>query len=141
MWPNVDASLDLGHGGYKVPKGVDVEIYLNFHLVALSALHKVPTRLRGCSTLAQLGGAVHPCCPARGSETGHFVCRYAGGQETRTNGILRIRFSGVRLWHGPRDAHGVGIAVEEALCKACRYTTEYVDERLMAIRFEMAGHR
>ena len=27
MWPNVDASSDLGHGGYKVPKGVDVVIY------------------------------------------------------------------------------------------------------------------
>ena len=25
--------------------------------------------------------------------------------------------------------------------KVSRYTTEYVDERLMAMRFEMAGHR
>ena len=31
--------------------------------------------------------------------------------------------------------------MEKALCKASRYTTEYVDERLTAMRFEMAGHR
>ena len=31
--------------------------------------------------------------------------------------------------------------MEEALSKASRYTTEYVDERLISMRFEMAGHR
>lgn len=28
--------------------------------------------------------------------------------------------------------HGVGMAVEESLCRTSQYTTEYVDERLMA---------
>ena len=37
--------------------------------------------------------------------------------------------------------HLAGIAVDEALCKASRYTTEYVDERLMAMRLKMTGHR
>ena len=70
-----------------------------------------------------------------------FRCRSAGGQETRANGILRIRFSGVHLWHRQGGTHGVGSAVEETLCKASRYTTEYVDERLVAMRFVMTGHR
>ena len=30
MWPNVDASSDLGYSGYKVLKGVDVVIYAEF---------------------------------------------------------------------------------------------------------------
>lgn len=30
MWPNVDASLDLGHGGCKVRKGIDVVIHAQF---------------------------------------------------------------------------------------------------------------
>ena len=30
MWPNVDASSDLGYSGYKVLKGVDVVIYAQF---------------------------------------------------------------------------------------------------------------
>ena len=38
-------------------------------------------------------------------------------------------------------AHGVGTALEEGLCKASRYTTEYIDERLMALKFEMVDHR
>lgn len=51
MWPNVDASSDLGHGGYKVLQGIYVEPLPIFILVALFALHKVPAR--PWSTLVQ----------------------------------------------------------------------------------------
>ena len=37
--------------------------------------------------------------------------------------------------------HGVGIAVKESMCRNSAYTTEYIDERLMAMRFEITGNR
>eukprot|EP00903_Cladosiphon_okamuranus_P016679 g15379.t2 len=66
-------------------------------------------------------------------------------QEVRRPGRTEFTASGFRVFTCGTDrgggSHGVGIAVEKALCKASRYTTEYVDERLMAMRCEMTGHR
>ena len=64
-------------------------------------------------------------------------------QEVRRSGRTEFSASGFRVFAcgtGKGGTHGVGIAVEEALCKASRYTTEYIDERLMAMRFEIAGY-
>ena len=33
--------------------------------------------------------------------------------------------------------HGVWLAVKESICSNSTYTTEYVDERLMAMQFEI----
>ena len=67
-----------------------------------------------------------------------------GLQEVRRPGRTEFAAAGFRVFTCGTDkggTHGVGIAVEEALCKSSQYTTEYVDERLMAMRFEMMGHR
>ena len=69
---------------------------------------------------------------------------FVGMQEVRGPGRTEFSASGFRVFACGTDkggTHGVGNAVEEALCKASRYTAEYADERLMAMRFEMAGHR
>ena len=70
MWPNIDASCDLGHCGYKV------RYRLNFHLVVLFALRKIPARLWGWSTLVQRGVTVHPCNTSLLSQqTSSALCR------------------------------------------------------------------
>eukprot|EP00752_Nemacystus_decipiens_P003356 g3103.t1 len=69
---------------------------------------------------------------------------FVGLQEVRRPGRTEFTASGFRVFTCGTDkggTHGVGIALEEATCKTSRYTTEYVDERLMAMRFEMTGHR
>ena len=35
----------------------------------------------------------------------------------------------------------MGIAIKESICNKATYTTEYINERLMAMRFEISGHR
>eukprot|EP00752_Nemacystus_decipiens_P018514 g16599.t1 len=65
-------------------------------------------------------------------------------QETRRAGRTEFTASGFQVFTCGTETggtHEVGIAVEEALCTASKYSTEYVDEHLMAMKFEMAGHR
>ena len=37
------------------------------------------------------------------------------------------------------EHHGVGLTVKESVCSNSTYTTEYVEERLMAMRFEISS--
>ncbi|CAB1102654.1 unnamed protein product [Ectocarpus sp. CCAP 1310/34] len=65
-------------------------------------------------------------------------------QEIRRPGQTEFAAAGFRVsccGTDKRNIHGVGIAVKESLCKTSTFTTNYVDERLMAMRFEMTGHR
>ena len=67
-----------------------------------------------------------------------------GLQETRGPGQTEFAAAGFRVFccgTEERNVHGVVIAAQESLCKTSTFTTNYVDERLMAMRFEMTGHR
>ena len=59
MWPNVDASSDLGHGGYKVPKRVDVVIYAQFPPCGVFRLAQGTCKVAGVLDPCTTGG----CCP------------------------------------------------------------------------------
>ena len=56
MWPNVDASSDLGHDGYKVPKGVDVVIYAQFPPCGVSCLAQGTCKVAGVLDPCTTGG-------------------------------------------------------------------------------------
>ena len=65
-----------------------------------------------------------------------------GLQETRRAGRTEFAAAGFRVLCCGSEAgghHGVGLAVKESICSNSTYTTEYVDERLMAMRFETSG--
>ena len=65
-----------------------------------------------------------------------------GLQETRRAGRTEFAAAGFRVFCCGSEAgghHGVGLAVKESICSNSTYTTEYVDERLMAMRFEISG--
>ena len=65
-----------------------------------------------------------------------------GLQETRRAGRTEFAAAGFRVFCCGSEAgghHGVGLAVKESICSNSPYTTEYVDERLMAMRFEISG--
>ena len=65
-----------------------------------------------------------------------------GLQETRRAGRTEFAAAGFRVSCCGSEAgghHGVGLAVKESICSNSTYTTEYVDERLMAMRFEISG--
>ena len=65
-----------------------------------------------------------------------------GLQETRRAGRTEFAAAGFRVFSCGSEAgghHGVGLAVKESICSNSSYTTEYVDERLMAMRFEISG--
>ena len=66
-----------------------------------------------------------------------------GLQETKMAGRTEYAAAGSRVFCCGSKAgghHGVGLAVKESICSnSAYYTTEYVDERLMAIRFEISG--
>ena len=65
-----------------------------------------------------------------------------GLQETRRAGRTEFAAAGFRVFCCGSEAgghHGVGLAVKEWICSNSTYTTEYVDERLMAMRFEISG--
>ena len=69
-----------------------------------------------------------------------------GLQETLSTRRARRRTefaaAGLRVFCCGSEAgghHGVGLAVKESICSNSTYTTEYVDERLMAMRFEISG--
>ena len=67
-----------------------------------------------------------------------------GLQETRRLGHTQFTAAGFQVFCCGSETggtHGVGIAVKDSLCKNSTYSTEYVNERPMAMRFEMAGHR
>ena len=67
-----------------------------------------------------------------------------GMQETRRAGRTEFAAAGFRVFCCGTETggvHGVGIAVKESLCKTSTFTTEFIDERLMAMRFLLAGHR
>ena len=75
----------------------------------------------------------------RGSETRHFGSRATKDKEGWTNGICSSRVQGLLLRERNRWAYGLGLAVKESICSNSTYTTEYVDERLVAMRFEISG--
>ena len=65
-----------------------------------------------------------------------------GLQETRRAGRTEFAAAGFRVFCCGSEAgghHGVRLAVKESICSNSTYTTEYVDERLMAMRFEISG--
>ena len=65
-----------------------------------------------------------------------------GLQETRRAGRTEFAAAGFRVFCCGSEAgghHGVGLAVKESICSNSTYTTEYVDERPMAMRFEISG--
>ena len=65
-----------------------------------------------------------------------------GLQETRRAGRTEFAAAGFRVFCCGSEAgghHGVGLAVKESICSNSTYTTEYVDERLMSMRFEISG--
>ena len=67
-----------------------------------------------------------------------------GLQETRRPGRTEFAAAGFRVFCCGSEVgghHGVGSAVKESTCSNSTYTTEYVDERLMAMRFEISGQR
>ena len=65
-----------------------------------------------------------------------------GLPETRRAGQTEFAAADFRVFSRGSEAgghYGVGLAVKESICSNSTYTTEYVDERLMAMRFEMSG--
>ena len=65
-----------------------------------------------------------------------------GLQETRRAERTEFAAPGFRVFCCGSEAgghHGVGLAVKESICSNSAYTTEYVDKRLMAMRFETSG--
>ena len=59
-----------------------------------------------------------------------------GLQETRGTGVMEFAAAGFRVFcccgSEAGEHHGVGLAVKESICSNSTYTTEHVDERLMA---------
>ena len=65
-----------------------------------------------------------------------------GLQETRKAGRTEFAAAGFRVFCCGSEVgrhHGVGLAVKESIYSNPTYTTEYVDERFMAMRFEITG--
>ena len=65
-----------------------------------------------------------------------------GLQETRRAGRKEFAAAGFRVFCCGSEAgghHEVGLAVKESICRNSTYTTKYVDECLMAMRFEISG--
>ena len=65
-----------------------------------------------------------------------------GLQETRRAGRTEFAAAGFRVFCCGSEVdghHGVGLGVKESICSSSTYTTEYVDERLMAMRLEISG--
>ena len=65
-----------------------------------------------------------------------------GLQETRRAGWTEFAAAGFRVFCCGSEAgghHGVELAVKESICSNSPYTTEYVGERLMAVRTEISG--
>ena len=67
-----------------------------------------------------------------------------GLQETRRAGRTDFTAAGFRVFCCGSESGGqlgVGLAIKESICNNATYTTEYIDERLMAMRFEISGQR
>lgn len=65
-------------------------------------------------------------------------------QETRRAGRTCFTAAVFRIFCSGSETgrqHGVGIAVKESICCSSTYATYYVDEHLMAMRFEVKGQR
>ena len=65
-----------------------------------------------------------------------------GLQETRRTGRTEFAAAGFQVFCCGSEAgghHGVGLALKQSICSNSTYTTEYVDERLMTMRFEISG--
>ncbi|CAB1108182.1 unnamed protein product [Ectocarpus sp. CCAP 1310/34] len=139
VWtPGQGSSGEHGEGGGMIP-----------HRVARTARERRQGRLvrvatYNVRTLAVNGANGYGRADKVLHEAAKQDISFVGLQEVRRPGRTEFTASGFRVFTCGTDkggTHGVGIAVEEALCKASQYTTEYVDERLMAMRFEMTGHR
>ena len=86
------------------------------------------------------------CVLAKGQQVG---CDFIGLQETRRAGRTTFHAAGYRVFcrgtetesdkHGMQGQHGVGLAVKESICRRSAYSHEFIDERLMSMRFEMTG--
>ena len=79
---------------------------------------------------------------AKGRQLG---CDFIGLQETRRSGSTTFGAAGYRVFcsrqekTAPRQGlYGVGLAVKESWCSESLYTHQFVDERLMSMRFEPA---
>ena len=73
-------------------------------------------------------------------------CDVIGLQETRRAGRTFFDAAGYRVFcsgkeaesgtHGKQGQLGVGLAVKEEICRRSAYTHDFIDERLMSMRFE-----
>lgn len=73
-------------------------------------------------------------------------CDFVGLQETRRAGRTTFRAAGYQVFCSGQEEtaarqglYGVGLAVKESICRKSVYTHEFIDERLMSMRFELAG--
>ena len=71
---------------------------------------------------------------------------FVGLQETRRRGRTEFFAAGYRVFacgqdgtQGKQGQCGVGLAVRESICCRSEYSSDFVDERLMSMRFEMNG--
>ena len=65
-----------------------------------------------------------------------------GPQETKRAGRKEFAVARFRVFCCGSEVgehHWVRLAVKESICSNSTYTTEYADERLMAMRFEISG--
>ena len=65
-----------------------------------------------------------------------------GIQETRRPGRTVSTTAGYRVFFSGSvqgGQQGIALAVKESICKTSKFTREYVNERLMSMRFEVSG--
>ena len=80
---------------------------------------------------------------AKGRQLG---CDFIVLQETRRSGSTTLRAAGYRVFCSGQEKtavrqglYGVSLAVKESLCSKSVYTHQFIDERLMSMRFELAS--
>jgi len=83
------------------------------------------------------------CVLAKGRQLG---CDFIGLQETRRSGNTRFRAAGYQVFCSGQEKtaarqglYGVGLAVKDSICRTSKFTQQFIDERLMSMRFELDG--
>ena len=96
--------------------------------------------VRTVDVKARNGHGRDECVPAR---IQHLGCDFVALQETRRKGETTFEAAGDRVFccgqqeksQASQGLHGVGLAVKESICRKSTYSKQFVDERLMAMRF------
>ena len=65
-----------------------------------------------------------------------LACKKLGGPATRRSERQVTACSGQEKTAASQGLYGVGLAVEESLCRTSVYTHQFVDERLMSMQFD-----